>query len=202
MSFTLDNLAATLIGGVLLLILIALQFRAQQANQDRAALYTAKKQTLSFADVLVRDFSNLGVEMPRDRRIGRHSVNADGLTDTLRFSRVNTAGDTLNIEYRLVAADSIVRGDSTTVLYQIERYENGVFTGGSTPTMRSFTIELLDEGGGLVTVDLRQARQVRIGFVNVLPYGDPDDHYIPSTYWGTTLRPRSLNPHIQANSEL
>ena len=101
-----------------------------------------------------------------------------------------------------MAASSYEHEDSTTVLYQIERYQNGEYTGGSTPTMRSFTIELLDEGGGLVTVDLRQARQVRIGFVNVLPYGDPDDHYIPSTYWGTTLRPRSLNPHIQANSEL
>ena len=202
MLFNLDNLAATLIGGVLVLILIVTQFRAQQANTDRAALYTAKVQTLAFADVLVRDFSNLGVEMPRDRRIGRHSVNQDGLTDTLRFSRVDTSGDTLNIEYRLVAAGSFVHEDSTTILYQIERYENGVYTGGSTPTMRSFTIELLDEGGGPVTVDLRQARQVRIGFVNMLPYGDPEDHYISATYWGTTLRPRSLNPHIQEATEL
>ncbi|MCH8962234.1 MAG: hypothetical protein IH820_13180 [Bacteroidetes bacterium] len=201
MPFTLDNLAAVLISGVLVLILVTMQFRAQQANQDRLVLYTAKKQTLSFADVLVRDLSNLGVEMPRDQRIGRHSVNGDGLTDTLRFSRVDTAGDTLNIEYRLVVADSIVHED-TTVLYQIERYENGVFTGGSTPTMRSFTIELLDEGGATIAVDLRETRQVRIGFVNVMPFGDPDDHYIPSTYWGTTLRPRSLNPHIQENSEL
>ena len=201
MPFTLDNLAAVLISGVLVLILVTMQFRAQQANQDRAVLYSAKKQTLSFADVLVRDLSNLGVEMPRNRRISRHSVNGDGLTDTLRFSRVNTAGDTLNIEYRLVVADTIVHQD-TTVLYQVERYENGVFSGGSTPTMRSFTIELLDEGGAAVTVDLRQTRQVRIGFVNVMPFGNPDDHYLPSTYWGTTLRPRSLNPHIQANSEL
>ncbi len=202
MLFNLDNLAATLIGGVLVLILIVTQFRAQQANTDRAALYTAKVQTLAFADVLVRDFSNLGVEMPRNRRIGRHSVNQKGLTDTLRFSRVDTFGDTLDIEYRLVAAGSFVHEDSTTVLYQIERYENGEYTGGSTPTMRSFTIELLDEGGGPVTVDLRQARQVRIGFVNMLPYGDPDKHFISATYWGTTLRPRSLNPHIQENSEL
>jgi len=202
MLFNLDNLAATLIGGVLVLILIVTQFRAQQANTDRAALYTAKVQTLAFADVLVRDFSNLGVEMPRDRRIGRHSINQDGLTDTLRFSRVDTSGDTLNIEYRLVAAGSFVHEDSTTILYQVERYENGVYTGGSTPTMRSFTIELLDEGGGPVTVDLRQVRQVRIGFVNMLPYGDPDEHYISATYWGTTLRPRSLNPHIPENTEL
>ena len=56
--------------------------------------------------------------------------------------------------------------------------------------------------GGPVTADLRQVRQVRIGFVNVMLFGNPDDHYIPATYWGTTLRPRSLNPHIQANSEL
>ena len=146
MPFTLDNLAAVLISGVLVLILVTMQFRAQQANQDRAVLYIAKKQTLSFADVLVRDLSNLGVEMPRNRRISRHSVNGDGLTDTLRFSRVDAFGDTLNIEYRLVVADTIVHQD-TTVLYQVERYENGVFSGGSTPTMRSFTIELLDEGG-------------------------------------------------------
>ena len=201
MPFTLDNLAAVLISGVLVLILVTMQFRAQQANQDRLVLYTAKKQTLSFADVLVRDLSNLGVEMPRDQRISRHSVNGDGLTDTLRFSRVNTAGDTLNIEYRLVVADTIVHQD-TTVLYQVERYENGVLSGGSTPTMRSFTIELLDERGATIAVNLRETRQVRIGFVNVMPFGDPDDHYLPSTYWGTTLRPRSLNPHIQENSEL
>jgi len=202
MAFNLDNLAAVMISGVLVFILVAMQFRAQQANQDRLALYTAKKQTLSFADVLVRDLSNLGVEMPRDQRIGRHSVNTKGSTDTLRFSRIDTSGDTLNIEYRLVAADSIVRHDTTTVLYKVERYENGVYTGGSTPTMRSFTIELLDEGGAAVTVDLRQVRQVRVGFVNVMPFGDPDDNYIPATYWGTTLRPRSLNPHIRENSEL
>ena len=55
MLFNLDNLAATLIGGVLVLILIVTQFRAQQANTDRAALYTAKVQTLAFADVLVED---------------------------------------------------------------------------------------------------------------------------------------------------
>ena len=44
MILNLDNLAAALISGVLILILIVLQMRAQQANQDRVALYIAKKQ--------------------------------------------------------------------------------------------------------------------------------------------------------------
>ena len=193
MAFLLDHIAATLVIGSLVLVLATLQFRAQHASVEQTAMYTAKKQTLEFADFLTRELSNIGMEMPEDQRLEKHSSNAYGLTDTLRFWRKDLAGDVLKIEYVLVPADTIVYHDTTAVLYEMRRYQNDVLSGRSMPTLRSFNIDLFDDSGVAVSDSLLgQARQMRIRITTALPYGDPSRFYLPEIHWGTTLRPQGL----------
>lgn len=193
MQYLLDHLSATLVGLALIVILMVVQVRGQHSSAERTAVYAAKKHTLELADLLTRELSNIGAEMPDGQRIGKVSTNAYGLTDTLRFRYVNTAGDTLQIEYVLVPADTVILADTATVVYKMQRYQNGVLAGGSMATLRAFNIDLLDDFHVVVADTLlEQARKVRIRLASVLPYGDPEDFFLPEVYWGTTLRPQSL----------
>ncbi len=192
MYFIWDNLAAGLIALVLVVLLIGMQFRVSQVSNDRTALYAAKKHTLELADFVSRELSNVGSNLPEGQRITKRTVNAYGLTDTLEFGRLNSTGDTLRLAYILTADDSVAIGDTTVTLYRMQRYENGVEDGGSTPSLRDFQIELLDADGVAVGTRYDDTRQIRISLSSLVPFGDPEDHYVPQTFWGTTLRPNTL----------
>lgn len=55
-----DNLAATVIGGTILLILAVISFRGQEAAVDSTQYATAKSRTVDWARMVEQDLNNLG----------------------------------------------------------------------------------------------------------------------------------------------
>jgi len=81
--------------------------------------------------------------------------------------------------------------DRDIPLFSIERYEDGVRSGGGPSTVRRFRVQFLT-GGGTLTTDPSQAELIRISFTNTLPADDLDDFFMPETNWAVTLRPMNL----------
>lgn len=192
MFVTFDQLSTALIVGTIALLIGVMQVRTQRSSVERSAMYVAKKGTLEFADYISRDLSNFGKDMPDAQRLGAFSANKAGMTDSLQFWRINTKGDTLNIIYTLVPADTVVYQDTTTTIYQVNRFENGLLAGGSMPTLRSFKIDFLSDSGASVGSNIDQAQQIQIRLSNMLPFARNPRFYLEETFWGTTLRPHSL----------
>jgi hypothetical protein len=193
MQYLLDNVSAATILLVMIVLLVVMQERAQRTSIERSAMYAAKKQTLEYADLLTRELSLLGATGDDAQRIDTVFVDANGNTERFRFWTSNAAGNAVQVEYVLEMADTMALNDTTSVpVYEVQRFENGVHRGGSMPTLDSFELELLDRCGDPVGTNYGAARQVRIQFSSVLPYGHPTTYYLPRTYWATTLRPPSL----------
>jgi len=189
MYFVLDNLLATLIGGTVIFIILAMQTQMQEAAVDQIGMHMAKNQTLAFAEWIQEDFGNIGAGMPGDASIlevSAHSGDADQ-TGTFRFQRHTSSSNTtvVQVAYTLSAVDSLTIDGQKVPLYQVQRTFNGTAAGSSTPSLTDFSITMLDEGGQ-VTALTAQARQLQVRLSVAFPFSSADA-YLRQTYWHTTL---------------
>lgn len=188
-----DHMAATLVTAALLLIAGALHIRAQQSSVERTMLYTAKKQTLEFADVLVRDLSNLGYEMPADESITTLTTDAEDRTIAFGFKKQDpSTGSVVEITYQLVPRDTVNTKSGHMVLYEWQRYENGTLYGSSAPRLTDFQVDVLDDDGNTVAAPYVTARQIRLRLAVSVLGPEIEGYTMSEIYWGTTLRPGSL----------
>ncbi len=74
-------------------------------------------------------------------------------------------------------------------LWQVQRLVGGIVTGDSAPYLTHFKIELENNLGQNVGVDI--AEQISIQLSMGMPFGE--DAYIPETHWGTTFGLLSSN---------
>ena len=193
-----DHLVAVLVGGVIILLLFNVQRRTQQASVERTMMYMAKTNTLELGSFLERDLMNAGFNTPPvENGVLEHNTNGDGITDTLVFWGVSSAGTRARIAYGVVPADTAnIEGNQVT-LYQLRRYERRgsdyVAVGGSAPTLTEFKVTLLTSGNtptGIATADKIQVRVANA----VLPDFQDDSHMsgYRQLYWGVTLDPPGL----------
>ncbi|MDX1740554.1 MAG: hypothetical protein R3178_04635 [Rhodothermales bacterium] len=206
MHFIFDKLTSTLVGGVVVLMLITIQARIQSNTVESTIMYTAKKQTLSFAEVLERDLANAGyLSVPGDEGILDHSnqtIDGRSLTTQFEFWGSDAAGARTRIRYRLAPSSRARIDDVDTQLYELlrEEYQSGVWVpnGASMSTLTEFRVDLLDSGNNGVVNHL-DARKLRIRFENAVVSqrmidGDGSDRglHLQSLRWGITLAPRGL----------
>ncbi len=206
MHFIFDKMTATIVGGIVLMMLFMLQTRIQSNTIESTIMYAAKKQTLSFAETLERDFANAGyLSVPGDEAILAHSNKNDGttsLTDTLEFWGADAAGLRTRVRYTLVPVDTVSIQGVKEQLYRVERFEHDGFgwtsTGASMPSITEFRVDLLDSANNGV-VDRRDARKLRVRFENAVvgQRMQGDDRltpiYLRKLRWGITLSPRGLS---------
>lgn len=189
MYFVLDNLMATIIGGTVIFILLGLQTQMQDAAVDQIGMHMAKNQTLAFADWIQQDFGNIGAGLVGEasiQEVTAHSGDTEQ-TGTFRFQRTTSAIDdtVINVTYTLTATDTLRIDGDVIPVYQVQRSVGGVNSGGSAPSLTSFSITLLDEGGQPTPLTT-QARQAQIRFSMAFPFAS-EETYIRETYWHTTL---------------
>lgn len=189
MYFVLDNLLASLIGGTVIFVILAMQTQMQEAAVDQVGMHMAKNQTLAFAEWIQEDFANIGAGMPGDASIlevSAHSGDADQ-TGTFRFQRHTSSVNTTVIEvgYTLSVVDSLTVDGQKVPLYQVQRTFDGTAAGSSAPSLTEFSITMLDESGQ-ATALTAQARQLQIRFSVAFPFASADA-YLRETYWHTTL---------------
>lgn len=161
MQLILDNLVALLVGTVVLVILLALTTGWSTETRDRTRAYTTREMQRSLAEMFERDVFNIGANVP----VGDPMLveNSDSVFSF--HGAVNGSGAARLIEYRLVSHSV---SDST---YKIERWVDGVYTGGSAGLLKSFEVDLLSENDvPVTTAPYSAARKVVIRFQSALPY--------------------------------
>ena len=195
-----DHLVAILVGGVIILMLFNVQQRTQQTSLEQTMMYMAKNATLDLASFLERDLENAGYDTPSaELGILEHNTNADGITDTLVFWGVGSAGTRARIAYGVSAVDTTTIDGEEVPLYELRRYErqgaNFVRAGGSPRTLTSFAISLLTSGS-TPTTDLATVQKLELRLANTVLPDLEDGTYLKGyrrLHWGITLSPPGLD---------
>ena len=201
MHIIFDNLTAILIGGIVLLILLAVQVRSSEINLEQTSMYTAKQLSLDFAEWLEDDLVTLGTNFDSTDARFTLPTNASGNTTTFEFYQdsINVAAfppDTVRIEtrYVLTAASVAEVADSTVQLYDLTRSVrmqgpsgwSAWTTDGQSPSQLSyFEIELLNRDGQTVATESATS-YIRVAFSLVPPY-QSSKQYLREVNWGTTI---------------
>jgi hypothetical protein len=198
MIFIYDKLAATMIATAVLLMILSMQMRLNDANIEQTALYSVKRQSLDLGDWLQKDIGNAGSGVPiNESYIEDYVVDAE-TENTQRFSfrgKINAAdASPTQITYELAAADTLEVGGETEILYQLYRCVDSAtcsaastaLTGSSPPSITFFRIDLLDESGSAWTAGTSSAYYLRIRFSMSSPWST-DDAHMRIAHWGTVL---------------
>jgi hypothetical protein len=188
MQFILDNLSAVMIFSAVAIALAVTQLNSTQASVESTIGYMSKKQTLELGAVMEQELKLIG-EGTFGKNIDSAVKNADGQTTSFVFWR-NDGSTDIKVEYKLVQTETVKIKGEDVKLYRMDRYENGILTGGSGPTLRDFVVEPLDASGSVVSP--ASAVLVRARIRNTYPLGNSDDMYLGSSLWGITLRPENL----------
>ena len=139
---TLVDLAfGSLVAGVVLLLVLVLQFESSRNAIDATQFRTGKTGLLSFIEVVEQDFKNIGGQFREAPVVGEELA----LEDAISPGMPDTTGTTKAFEFR-AQVDSTQRAaliryewtdsgetveleDGTATLYDVERLVDGVVTG-------------------------------------------------------------------------
>ena len=189
MTALLDNLSAVLVFSTVALVLMVTQFRMQQDTVEATVAYIAKKQLLSFAEVIEDEFELMG-EGVAGTKIESLTSDGYGRTSSFVFNREIDGVET-EIEYQLVAVDTVDVSGRDVEVFRVDRLEDGVASGGGPGLISDFRVQLLTSNGASATP--ATARVVRITMSVLHAIGDVGRHKVNVSYWGMTLRPASLS---------
>ncbi len=182
MHILLDNISATLIGGMVMLIFVASQAIGTDATINQTGYHAARAQVYAFGEQLQDDFENFGLGVST----GTNVIQSQTSNQISFWRQLDTSNPTLStVTYTFVATDTVdVRGTSTP-LFTIERSVNGVAEGGGPANMSAFALELRNSDGDAVANEA-DAFSVHLRFA-VLPYFD-DEPTLSNLHWSRTYR--------------
>ena len=189
MTVLLDNLSSIIVFSTVALVLAVTQFRMQADTVEATVAYMAKKQLLSFAEVIEDEFELMGEGVSGDKI---ESITSDGYgrTSSFVFNREIDGAET-EVEYQLVAVDTVDVSGRDVEVFRVDRLEDGSPAGGGPGLISDFRVELLTSTGSAATTST--ARVVRISMSVLHAVGDVGRHKVNTSYWGMTLRPASLD---------
>lgn len=176
MHIILDNLTATVVGGAILLMLLAVNVSNRESLTDSTAFYGMMMKQEAFAYMLTRDLQ--GVE----------SLNSIEETSDGTFRFRGHIGDAATL-HTIVYKREYVRDYEGTSYYQIYRMVDGEINGGSGDIITSWQIEARDASGSKVT-DTDAAKQVFVRFDVGSKLGDQAK--VDQTYWESSFFPPLL----------
>ncbi len=204
MWFIFDNLNALIVGGMLFLMLLAVQQRVAEINLEQTVNYMVKRQAGDLATWLEDDLLQLGRGVDWSSEIPfENPVDSGGVTIQFMFFRDSTdaAGNVVRVyvRYRLQAAGyRMLRNDSIRV-YQLRREEcigsscpSGPWhVSGQSPGLLSyFKIDLLDQDAQPLADPQDNAtlvRNTRVRFTMAAPFQVARSQVLRQVYYGSTL---------------
>lgn len=101
MQFLLDHLGAMVIGGILILAIIGLNFQMNSASYDKFAQSTIQQTAISTMETLEYDFYKIGYRIPADRIDIADSTTIKFKTDLITSSKPEGDGTADIIQYSL-----------------------------------------------------------------------------------------------------
>lgn len=197
-----DKLAASLVAGVLFMMIFTLQIRVQTNTVEDTLFYQAKKHTLSFAETLEQDFANAGFQTtPGDEvitAVTNVAYDSTDVTTLFEFWGIASDGSRAQIRYVASQSDSVTVKEGRVPSFEVRRYENTGLgwtdAGGSVNTLVAFEIDTLDENGFETSAD--EARKLRIRLSNAVGSNtmgrDGGTRVAHELRWGITLAPAGL----------
>jgi len=209
MQLIFDHIIATMIGVTVIMALLTLQLRVQQAGVEQVSAHSAKTKSLSLGQWLEDDITSLGANFGRNLlRFDNPVYDEAGNTTHWAFYS-DSLSDAGTIErhitrYRLAEVGSIIQDGSERPLYQMTRETavSAVINGAAQPisaaqwaadgqsvtTLSKFRISLVDRGGN-TTTDVPLADYIRVEF-SMVPEFDLHNGYLHELYWNTLLKVR------------
>jgi hypothetical protein len=184
----LDNMSATIVFAAVAFVLAATQINMQRDTAEGTVAYMAKKQILSFAELIEDEFELVG-EGISGTKIESLTTDSDGKTTSFIFNRSVSSVDT-QIEYRLVPTDTVDFQGRAVPIYRVDRYEAGSQVGGGPAMLSDFRVELLTTSGAAATTATARVIRIRMSLAHAV--GLMSDHSVNVSFWGMTLRPASL----------
>lgn len=183
MQLILDNMLASMVGGMVLLLAVAVGYRDMLTTVDATNSYALKQQELTFIKVLQQDLhAAKRVETPEE----------DPLTKEFRFVRSKSLTDPteITVTYRR----EFVEMRDSVALYRIQRIENGnVYDGSSMLTVTDWQIAAWNEDRQPInSTNLSEAAQIYVRFEAAAPF--KEDKNVVRSRWEATFHPPLLRP--------
>ena len=182
MQFILDNLLATVIAGMVFLILVSATLQNQLLAVEVQNSYSLKKQEMNFVEVLKRDMQGISKVT---------SVTESTIDSSFTFYAQLDNIDTTKVAVKYQRTKVGERNGAP--LYQVRRYEDGISAGASMPTITSWTILARNTEGGAIT-DPANAGQVYVRFEAAAPWRE--DETIRRSRWEATFHPPLLRNDV------
>jgi hypothetical protein len=200
MQLLIDHALAVIVGGIIIFVLAAVNFRAQQGAIQAIQVDATKGGLELVVNMLDQDFGNMGS--------GMHDANDDPSTSVITFFGSNGAYEELrfrglsdrtpNAEPSLITYRWRVEGQTTLAdnsvvdVYQIERLVDGNLSGGSLANISSFSLTLLNENMNVVTPgNLHLTRFVDVDLSVLSPLGP--EGLLEEARWVKQYRPINLD---------
>ena len=185
MWLLLDNLGAVLVTGVVLLILIGVQFMSGQTQVESVQRASARPILTQTTDWIERDLNNIGFDVPA----GEPAILAYNWAPSAGTFTFVTMSDTTT----MAQADTIRYAYTVTAgVHKLERFtnRNGVETrtAQAGPALEGLTIRLRTHDDQPVAADLSQTARIDVSLA-VSPPLNPDGRLI---LWNQEIAPANL----------
>ena len=182
MQFVLDNLLASVVAGMVFLILAGVSVRSQLTNVETTNHYGLKNQEINFIEMLKLDLHGVS---------GVKSVIEDPVDSSFKFMAYMTP--TATTETEITYRRAKVGERDGVPLYQIRRLEDGLAAGRSMVTVTDWVIEARNHEGGSIT-DPANAGQIYVRFEAAAPW--QEDETIKRSRWEATFRPPLMRQNV------
>lgn len=206
MTFIFDNLVASLVGMVAMLMLVTVMTRNTQSNVQASKYYAARVQGNALVEMIKGDLSNIGAGVTdRSDMLEAPEASDDGArTESFAFRADidDQSPGAEHVRYTLQEVDggctagTDVDGSDTGTIacWELVREEeegaNWVVAGKSPPSITEFTLTLYDASGN-ATADAAAAREVGVELVLLSPLGQ--EGIVQKSRWSSRFRPMNLS---------
>lgn len=201
-----DNLNALVIGGVVVMVILAMQVRVTEINIEETANYMVKRQGVDLATWMEDDLMSVGLNIDKTVEVPFvNPVDSAGMTMAFEFVQdsINVTvspPDTIRIttRYDLVSTGTTVVDGENVNIYQInrrQRLDGGAWMGtGNSPSILShFRIDMLNQDAEPITNPATVAaanpdsiQNTRVRFTLVTPF-ESQRNTLSRIYYGSTL---------------
>lgn len=182
MTFLLDNLGATLIGGTVFLILLFTARFGQAESVETTVHYASSRSAASYGATLTRELRSLS-----------RVVSLRETDGVFEFDARVTPGDTTQrrVVYRRVEAGS----RDGQPLYRVQHTVDGALVGESPVLITDWQVEARRADGSLAASP-SEAAQVTVSFEAAAPFALATDasEEVEQTRWATAVFPPFLRP--------
>lgn len=203
MQLIIDNLAATVIGALILLSVLALGQRSQESAIEAAQIDFGKTHMRQLIDVVEQDFNNIGSGMADPTTaINFYNTTAGGF-DELQFYGLQESGAAtptpVLVTYRWKQDGTATLPDGSTVdIYDVERQIGSATVSFDNATDFEIKLrkdKLVNVPLGAIADSLALVQYIDVDIGMLSPHGS--DNLLQQTRWAKRFRPINLDPKKQ-----